>query len=76
VDQGHQSAPVQETQRLRQPAAHAGTLSLCKDKGATAQLTISGKSVLLRHIIGLEEPDAGEILIEGESVRDPKYRGQ
>jgi len=31
----------------------------------------SGKSVLLRHIIGLEEPDAGEILIEGESVRAP-----
>jgi phospholipid/cholesterol/gamma-HCH transport system ATP-binding protein len=29
----------------------------------------SGKSVLLRHIIGLEEPDAGDILIEGESIR-------
>ena len=28
----------------------------------------SGKSVLLRHIIGLEQPDEGEILIEGESV--------
>jgi phospholipid/cholesterol/gamma-HCH transport system ATP-binding protein len=38
----------------------------------------SGKSVLLRHIIGLETPDAGEILIQGEQVgadgtRD-KYR--
>jgi phospholipid/cholesterol/gamma-HCH transport system ATP-binding protein len=38
----------------------------------------SGKSVLLKHIIGLETPDAGEILIEGErmdaeSVMD-KYR--
>ena len=38
----------------------------------------SGKSVLLRHIIGLETPDAGEILIQGEpvgagEVRD-KYR--
>jgi phospholipid/cholesterol/gamma-HCH transport system ATP-binding protein len=38
----------------------------------------SGKSVLLRHIIGLETPDAGEILIQGEpvgasGVRD-KYR--
>jgi phospholipid/cholesterol/gamma-HCH transport system ATP-binding protein len=38
----------------------------------------SGKSVLLRHIIGLETPDAGEILIQGEpvnasDVRD-KYR--
>jgi phospholipid/cholesterol/gamma-HCH transport system ATP-binding protein len=28
----------------------------------------SGKSVLLKHIIGLEEPDAGEILINGERV--------
>ena len=31
----------------------------------------SGKSVLLRHIIGLEEPDAGEILINGESIQSP-----
>ena len=29
----------------------------------------SGKSVLLKHIIGLEEPDEGDILIEGESIR-------
>jgi len=28
----------------------------------------SGKSVLLKHIIGLEEPDAGEILVNGESI--------
>ncbi len=28
----------------------------------------SGKSVLLKHIIGLENPDEGEILIEGESI--------
>src|SRR5213593_3458376 len=38
----------------------------------------SGKSVLLKHIIGLEVPDAGEILIEGESIQSPgvmdKYR--
>ena len=38
----------------------------------------SGKSVLLKHLIGLETPDAGEILIEGvrisaEDVTD-KYR--
>ena len=31
----------------------------------------SGKSVLLKHIIGLERPDAGEILIEGESAIHP-----
>ena len=29
----------------------------------------SGKSVLLRHIIGLEQPDAGEILVEGQTSR-------
>jgi len=29
----------------------------------------SGKSVLLKHIIGLEEPDDGEILIQGESIQ-------
>jgi phospholipid/cholesterol/gamma-HCH transport system ATP-binding protein len=38
----------------------------------------SGKSVLLKHLIGLEEPDAGEILINGESVESAdvaaKYR--
>lgn len=38
----------------------------------------SGKSVLLRHIIGLEPPDAGEILINGESIQTDgvmdKYR--
>lgn len=38
----------------------------------------SGKSVLLRHIIGLEVPDEGQILIEGEPIQNPgvmdKYR--
>ena len=28
----------------------------------------SGKSVLLRHIIGLEEPDQGDILFDGKSI--------
>src|SRR5947207_6081861 len=28
----------------------------------------SGKSVSLKHIIGLESPDAGQILIEGEPI--------
>lgn len=31
----------------------------------------SGKSVLLRHIIGLEKPDEGEILINGECISAP-----
>jgi phospholipid/cholesterol/gamma-HCH transport system ATP-binding protein len=30
----------------------------------------SGKSVLLKHIIGLETPDAGEILIDGQSIQE------
>ena len=38
----------------------------------------SGKSVLLRHIIGLEAPDAGDIRLNDESIQDPdvlqKYR--
>jgi phospholipid/cholesterol/gamma-HCH transport system ATP-binding protein len=38
----------------------------------------SGKTVLLKHLIGLEEPDAGEILIQGEPILSPevmaKYR--
>jgi phospholipid/cholesterol/gamma-HCH transport system ATP-binding protein len=33
-----------------------------------------GKSVLLRHIVGLETPDAGEILIQGEAVGAPGVR--
>jgi phospholipid/cholesterol/gamma-HCH transport system ATP-binding protein len=32
----------------------------------------SGKTVLLKHIIGLEEPDAGDILIDGQSVQSPE----
>ncbi len=38
----------------------------------------SGKTVLLKHVIGLEEPDAGEILIEGQPIQSAevmsKYR--
>jgi len=38
----------------------------------------SGKSVLLKHLIGLEPPDAGEILINGEPLEaaqaQEKYR--
>jgi phospholipid/cholesterol/gamma-HCH transport system ATP-binding protein len=33
-----------------------------------------GKSVLLKHIIGLISPDSGDVLIEGRSIR--KYKGQ
>ena len=32
----------------------------------------SGKSVLLKHIIGLETPDAGEILIQGRPIQSPE----
>ena len=33
----------------------------------------SGKSVLLKHIIGLETPDEGDILIDGHSVLDEDH---
>jgi phospholipid/cholesterol/gamma-HCH transport system ATP-binding protein len=36
----------------------------------------SGKSVLLKHLIGLEPPDAGDILINGESVQSPEIAGK
>jgi phospholipid/cholesterol/gamma-HCH transport system ATP-binding protein len=32
----------------------------------------SGKTVLLKHLIGLEEPDEGEITIEGQPIRSPE----
>lgn len=32
----------------------------------------SGKTVLLKHLIGLEEPDQGEILIEGRPINSPE----
>src|SRR5271157_4028343 len=36
----------------------------------------SGKSVLLKHLIGLETPDAGEIFINGESIQTPEIAAQ
>ena len=36
----------------------------------------SGKSVLLKHLIGLEAPDAGEILINGELIQPDEIAGK
>lgn len=36
----------------------------------------AGKSVLLRHIVGLEKPDSGSILIDGANVLDPESKGR
>jgi phospholipid/cholesterol/gamma-HCH transport system ATP-binding protein len=36
----------------------------------------SGKSVLLKQLIGLEPPDAGEILINGKSIQSPEITSQ
>ena len=36
----------------------------------------SGKTVLLKHLIGLEDPDAGEILIQGQSIQSPEVMSQ
>lgn len=33
----------------------------------------AGKSVLLRHIIGLENPDTGSITVAGEDIHDPDF---
>jgi phospholipid/cholesterol/gamma-HCH transport system ATP-binding protein len=33
----------------------------------------SGKSVLLKQIIGLEEPDKGDVLIDGQSIQSPEF---
>ena len=34
----------------------------------------SGKSVLMRHIIGLEYPDAGHIYVAGEDINNPDFK--
>lgn len=34
----------------------------------------SGKSVLMRHIIGLEKPDSGRILVSGEDINSPDFK--
>jgi phospholipid/cholesterol/gamma-HCH transport system ATP-binding protein len=44
-------------------AVHAGEIFVLMGPSG------SGKSVLLRHVIGLEVPDAGEILVGGESIQ-------
>jgi phospholipid/cholesterol/gamma-HCH transport system ATP-binding protein len=36
----------------------------------------SGKTVLLKHLIGLEQPDAGQILIEGRPIDSPEVMDQ
>lgn len=36
----------------------------------------SGKSVLLRHLIGLEQPDSGEIVVDGRSIEDETLRDE
>ena len=36
----------------------------------------SGKSVLLRQLIGLEEPDQGKVLIEGQPIQSPDIPSQ
>src|ERR1041385_1379259 len=36
----------------------------------------SGKTVLLKHLIGLEEPDEGEILIEGKSIESTEVMSE
>jgi len=46
-------------------------VSFCIDKGESVVIvgrSGSGKSVLLKHLIALLKPDAGEVLIDGENI--------
>ena len=46
-------------------------VSLCINKGESVVIigrSGGGKSVLLKHLIGLMRPDAGEIWIEGQNI--------
>jgi phospholipid/cholesterol/gamma-HCH transport system ATP-binding protein len=46
--------------------------SLCIEKGESVVIigrSGGGKSILLKHIIGLLRPDSGEVVIDGESIR-------
>lgn len=46
-------------------------IDLCMKAGTTNVIlggSGSGKTVLMKHLIGLLQPDAGEVLIEGESI--------
>jgi ABC-type ATPase involved in cell division len=48
-------------------------VDLCIDEGETMVVlgrSGSGKSVILKHLIGLMKPDAGEVLVDGESIAD------
>jgi len=79
----HQGVSVQVRALRRSYGAQEVLKGLDFDVGAGEIFVImgpsgSGKSVLLKHIIGLEPPDAGEILVNGESIQSPgvmdKYR--
>ena len=46
-------------------------VSFCIEKGESVVIigrSGGGKSVLLKHLIALLQPDAGEVLIDGENI--------
>ena len=52
-------------------------VSLCVQEGGTLALfgpSGTGKSVLLKHIIGLIEPDAGDVIVDGVSITKASRR--
>ncbi len=68
-----EAAPLIELRNVRKTLGRTRVLDGVDLKIYRGEITAvigksgSGKSVLLKHIIGLFEPDAGEILIEGRS---------
>src|SRR5580693_436870 len=53
------------------PQAILDGVDLCIESGESAVIigrSGGGKSVLLKHLIGLLQPDSGEVLIDGENI--------
>jgi phospholipid/cholesterol/gamma-HCH transport system ATP-binding protein len=62
---------VRDLKKSFGPQAILDGVSFCIEAGESVAIigrSGGGKSVLLKHIIGLLQPDAGEVLIDGENI--------